>query len=74
MVNEEIYGVRSTELLVKAGIKKTELARRLGMHPNTLYGNKELPKYAQAYLELKIEFDLFKSELRKLICPSTGKR
>lgn len=45
-------------LLIRAGITKAELARRLGLTANavTKWGN--TPKqYAKAYLELLIEFN-----------------
>lgn len=43
------------ELLKRAGITKAELARKLGITPNTISTWKsEPPQYATAYLELLI--------------------
>lgn len=48
------------ELLARAGINKSELARRLGVNPRTIsaWGD-EPPRYAVAYLELLIEFNRY---------------
>lgn len=46
------------ELLVRAGITKAELARRLSLTPNTVASWKNQPPgYAVAYLELLIEYN-----------------
>lgn len=46
------------KLLGRAGISKAELARRLGLHANSItnWGNCP-PQYAVAYLELLIEYN-----------------
>ena len=45
-------------LLCRAGILKSELARRLGITPNSVSNWKDSPpKYAVAYLELLIEYN-----------------
>lgn len=46
------------EWLERAGINKAELARRLGMKPNTISKWKdEPPSYAVAYLKLLVEYN-----------------
>ena len=46
------------DLLRRAGINKSELARRLGIKPGTISSWKgEFPGYAKAYLELLIEYN-----------------
>lgn len=46
------------ELLKRAGITKAELARKLGITPNTISTWKgEQPQYATAYLDLLIAFN-----------------
>ena len=42
------------ELLSRSGLSKRELARRLGMHTNTVSRWTELPGYARAYLTLYV--------------------
>lgn len=48
------------EALKRAGITKAELARRLQLNPNTVYSWGEFPGYAQAYLELLVEYNRFR--------------
>lgn len=46
------------DLLVRAGINKAELARRLGANPRTISAWKNNPpQYAIAYIELLIEYN-----------------
>lgn len=46
------------ELLEHAGITRAELARRLGLRPNTIYNwANNAPRYAAAYLELLISYN-----------------
>ena len=47
------------ELLERAGINQAELARRLGVLPQTVthWKSKGLPVYAVAYLELLIQYN-----------------
>lgn len=46
------------DLLLRAGITKAELARRLGLSPNTVSKWRDSPpRYAVAYLELLIEYN-----------------
>lgn len=45
-------------LLERAGVTKAELARRLGLQPNSVYNWKlGPPSYAAAYLKLLIEYN-----------------
>jgi len=46
------------KLLERAGISKAELSRRLGLHANSItnWGNSP-PRYAEAYIELLIEYN-----------------
>lgn len=50
-----------SELLRRAGIVKSELARRLGVTANAVsrWGDNP-PKYALAYLELLVEYNRFR--------------
>lgn len=42
-------------LLARAGMTKAELARRLGIHPNTVSSwGADAPEYARAYLRLYV--------------------
>lgn len=42
------------DILDDLGWTKAEFSRRLGLHQNTVYDWAEVPRYAVAYLELKI--------------------
>jgi len=47
-----------TELLERAGITRAELARRLGLRPNSVYNwRSDPPQYAVAYLELLVAYN-----------------
>ena len=52
------YEMDFKTLLVRAGITKAELARRLGITPTGVskWGN-ACPAYARAYLELLVEYN-----------------
>lgn len=46
------------DLLLRVGLKKAQLARDLGLNPNTVSDWKDKPpRYAIAYLELLIAFN-----------------
>jgi len=46
---------RLEQLLSEIGWSRLRLAKRLGLHRNTVYKWKVVPKYAIAYLELAVE-------------------
>ena len=51
--------------LRKLGWNQADLARKLRVHPNTVSKwNEELPGYAEAYLDLAIEFRDFREEVK----------